>query len=111
MDLYSMIEAGGRVKFEVTGEDLVRFADRLIAKAMEARDAQIAAMPKDETYLSTDETARLCRVSKTTLWTWEKAGYLVPAHVGKRKCYAKSQVMRLLSGNGGTLRNPNCTRM
>ena len=33
MDLYSMIEAGGRIKLEVTGEDLVKFADRLIEKA------------------------------------------------------------------------------
>ena len=30
MDLYSMIEAGGRMKFEVTAEDLVTFADHLI---------------------------------------------------------------------------------
>lgn len=37
MDLYSMIEAGGRIKLEVTGEDLVKFADRLIEKAQEMK--------------------------------------------------------------------------
>ncbi len=101
-----MIEAGGRMKFEVTGEDLVMFADRLIAKAQEMKEIEIATRPKDETYLSAAETAELCHVSKTTLWTWEKAGYLVPAHVGKRKCYAKSEIDRLLAGEKGTLRNP-----
>ena len=33
MDIYSMIEAGGRMKFEVTGEDLCKFAEVLIEKA------------------------------------------------------------------------------
>ena len=42
MDLYSMIEAGGRMKFEVTAEDLVAFADRLIAKAQEAKALELA---------------------------------------------------------------------
>lgn len=32
MDIYSMIEAGGRMKFEVTGEDLCKFAEVLIEK-------------------------------------------------------------------------------
>ena len=34
MDLLSMIEAGGKMKIEVSSDDLVLFADRLIEKAM-----------------------------------------------------------------------------
>ena len=37
MDLYSMIEAGGRMKFEVTGEDLCKFAEVLIEKAQQMK--------------------------------------------------------------------------
>ena len=32
MDLYSMIEAGGRIKLEVTGEDLVKFVTVLLKR-------------------------------------------------------------------------------
>jgi hypothetical protein len=37
MDLYSMIEAGGRIKLEVTGEGLVKFAEVLIEKSQEIK--------------------------------------------------------------------------
>lgn len=104
MDLYSMIEAGGRMKFEITGEDLVIFAEKLITKAQEMKEAEMALAPVEETYLSTDETCAMCKVSKTTLWSWEKIGYLVPSHVGKKKCYALSVVQKLLSGSNGNLK-------
>ena len=42
MGLYSMIEVGGRMKFEVTAEDLVTFADHLIAKAISFPPMQAA---------------------------------------------------------------------
>ena len=42
MDISSMIEAGGHVKFEVGGEDLRHFAEQLIEKA-----AQLVARPTE----------------------------------------------------------------
>lgn len=41
MDLLSMIEAGGKMKIEVSSDDLVLFADRLIEKAMEVKALMI----------------------------------------------------------------------
>lgn len=46
MDLYSMIQAGGRMNFTVTGEDLVQFAETLIEKTIAMRDAELAMAPK-----------------------------------------------------------------
>ena len=57
MDLLSMIEAGGKMKIEVSSDDLVLFADRLIEKAMEAKAFMMEQTPEDETWLSTDEVA------------------------------------------------------
>ena len=47
MDLYSMIQAGGRMNFTVTGEDLVQFAETIIEKTIAMRDAELT-MAKDE---------------------------------------------------------------
>ena len=47
MDLLSMIEAGGKMKIEVSSDDLVLFADRLIEKAMEANHRRPASVYKD----------------------------------------------------------------
>ena len=49
MDLLSMIEAGGKMKIEVSSDDLVLFADRLIEKAMEAKALMMEQTPEDET--------------------------------------------------------------
>ena len=38
MDLYSMIQNGAHFKVEVTSEDLVTFADRLITKSQDKGD-------------------------------------------------------------------------
>ena len=67
MDLLSMIEAGGKMKIEVSSDDLVLFADRLIEKAMEAKALMMEQTPEDETWLSTDEVAKMCGVCQTTL--------------------------------------------
>ena len=42
-----MIEAGGRMKFEVTAEDLVTFADHLIAKAQEVKALELEMCIRD----------------------------------------------------------------
>lgn len=99
MDLLSMIEAGGKMKIEVSSDDLVLFADRLIEKAMEAKALMMEQTPEDETWLSTDEVAKMCCVCETTLWSWEKKGYLVPSRMGRKKRYALSAIQKLLSSH------------
>ena len=106
MDLYSMIEAGGRMNFTVTGEDLVHFAEVIVEKAIALRDAELAREPKDETYLTTDEVIEKFHVCKTTLWTWEKNGYLIPSRWGKRKCYALSELHAIMQNKKKRLPNP-----
>ena len=67
MDLYSLIQVGGRINFTVTGEDLVHFAETIIEKTIAMRDAELAMVPKDETYLTTDKVIKKFHVCKTTL--------------------------------------------
>ncbi len=92
-----MIEAGGRMKFEVTGEDLCKFAEVLIEKAQEMKASEIARQPVEEKWLTVPETAEMCMVSKTTLWQWQRSGYLVPAKMGRRSLYALSDIQKILA--------------
>lgn len=101
MDLYSMIEAGGRIKLEVTGEDLVQFAERLIEKAQEMKAHELAQQPTEEVWLTTKEAAEKCHVCATTLWSWAKAGYLVPARMGRQKLFALSDIQKILNDRVG----------
>lgn len=103
MDLYSLIEAGGNVRLEVSAESLCQFADRLIEKAQEARQQELQRQQRQceqEKWLTTEEACKLCGVCKTTLWQWDRAGYLKPAKVGQRKRYALSDIKAILAGHG-----------
>ena len=101
MDLYSMIEAGGRIKLEVTGEDLVKFAERLIETAQETRAGEPARQPVEEVLQTTGKTAEKCHVRATTFWAWAKAGYPVPAKTGRQKLFALSDIQKILNDRGG----------
>lgn len=107
MDLLSIIEAGGKMKIEVASDDLVLFADRLIEKAMKAKTLMMEQAPKDETWLSTDEVAKMCGVCETTLWLWEKKGYLVPSRMGRKKRYALSAIQKILLSHADATASEN----
>lgn len=107
MDIYSMIEAGGRMKFEVTGEDLCKFAEVLIEKAQELKMRELEMQPKEETYLTKAQAAEKFGVCETTLWAWDKANYLKPVKIGKRSFYAQSDIDRLLNNKDGKLPVPS----
>ena len=86
----NLVNSGAQFKVEVTGYDLMQFADNLIKRAMEeqrildaTRQQQESALPTGdgETYLTSQEAAKMCNVCITTLWSWAKAGYLVPCKI------------------------------
>ncbi len=96
-----MIEAGGKLRLEITGEDLVKFADRLIEKTQEMKEHERALRLSEQTWLSPKQVAEKFNVSPSTLWLWAKAGYLVPRKVGKRNRYAVEDIEKMLTDTGG----------
>ena len=56
-------------------------------------------VPEEERFLTRKETARLLHVNYTTLWRWNKQGYLRSRKIGGRHVmYKYSEVMALLNG-------------
>lgn len=92
MDLYSMIEAGGHVRPELTDEDPAKFAERLIETAQETRTGEPARQPVEEVLQTSGETVENCHARTTTLQAWAKAGYPVPAKTGRQKLFALSEI-------------------
>ena len=100
MDLYSMIEAGGHVRPELTDEDPAKFADCLIETAQETRAGEPARQPVEEILQTTMETAEKCHVRTTTLQAWAKAGCTVPAKTSRQKLFALSEIQNILYDRG-----------
>lgn len=49
-----------------------------------------------ETYLTPDEVAKMLGVSKSTLWRWNKNGYLKHTKCGRRPFYKKSDIDKIM---------------
>ena len=100
MDLYSMIEAGGYVRLELTGEDPAEFADCPIETAQETRTGKAARQLVEEVLQTTMETAEKCHVRTTTLQAWAKAGCTVPVKTSRQKLFALSEIQNILYDRG-----------
>ena len=100
-----MIQAGGRMNFTVTGEDLVQFAETLIEKTIATRDAALAMAPKDETYLPTDEVIAKVDVCETGLGGGGGKGEGVPSRWEERKTYGLSELHALMKDKKKRLPN------
>lgn len=53
---------------------------------------------KAESYLSAQETADKLGVDVSTLWRWDKSGYLKKIKVGNKVRYRESDVIKLMEG-------------
>ncbi len=75
--------------------DLEALADRCLERALKKWLPSIPATSTAEPdeLLTPDETAKLLKVSKVTVWDWEKKGLLKKHHIGNQVRYLRSEVM------------------
>ncbi len=97
MDLDSIIKAGGRVVLEITAEDLLKFAEKLIEKTKEmeaSRQSQTRTKEKglssEDKWFTLEEAANYLFIKKTSLYNLtcqHKIGY----YKSNRRCYFKKK--------------------
>jgi excisionase family DNA binding protein len=76
---------------QITFEQL---RDSLTANILDAlKDkTQRPTAPKNEEYLTREETANLLKINKSTLWSYTKQGKLNAYSIGNRVYYKRSEV-------------------
>ncbi len=57
-----------------------------------------AIAPKEETYISASEAAKMLNVTLSTLWRWDKDKYLEKIKIGNKVRYRLSDVERMIKG-------------
>lgn len=109
-DIMNIIESSNNanIKFEISSEDLKRFADELVHRTVNEvtlamRYSEMQKMTEDpqddqtdETLLTKEDVKRFFGVCDSTLWHWERKGYLVPIRIGSRVRYRESDVKKYL---------------
>lgn len=82
--------------------DLLEANEALARKVREEAEREIDRRLKVDTdvLVAKDEArTRLGRPAPSTLWRWEKAGYLTPVRIGVKVFYRKSHIEALIKRN------------
>ena len=75
--------------------DLVE-ANRELIEETKRELEQSLAETKKETYLTREKVMEMLEVAPSTLWRWEKCGYLIPISIGTKKRYRQSDILKIL---------------
>ena len=77
--------------------DLMEANNRLVERTV--ADLERAIAQKRETvYLTRDQVLAKLNIVPSTLWRWNKRGYLVPVKVGGENRYKSTDIDRILEG-------------
>ena len=87
------IVSQGNVQLVLSASDLKELLLGLMAEVSQKNEDQ---EEKEDVEMSSDEVAKRLGVTKTTLWRWQKTGYLIPTKVGRKCFYHSSQIEKLM---------------
>ena len=94
-NIYTLAKECGNLTLSIKAGELVEAIDYCINKTRRELEQQITDA-NSETYPSPDQVAKTLDVTKTTLWRWQKQGYLVPVEIGGKRRYRMSDVKKIL---------------
>jgi len=95
--LLEILQSGADITLTVKSSDLHDFGRYLIDTATEETKQRLKAGEEDILLSIEDVMKRLSIRNRTTLWRWQKRGYLVPIKAGKKTLYRQSEVERVLN--------------
>lgn len=100
MEIERIIKSGANVSITITANDLRDIISETVRKTREDIEAAVLAEKeaKAEVYLTRFEACKLLGVDLSTLWKWNKTGYLVNYKVGSKVWYKKSEINALIEG-------------
>ncbi len=87
-------ELAEKISVNVSARDLISFARELAIQLK----PEPATTPPAEKYFTPDETAEILKVSRVTLWQWNRKGILRAKKVGNVLRYLKSDIETALIG-------------
>lgn len=96
MSLRDLLESGANVSVTVTLDDLRTILNEAAKGTKPAAQEQTT-----EEFLSRKEVLALLKIDSSTLWCWEKTGYIKSYPFGGRKRYKQEEVEAIRTGRKG----------
>lgn len=78
--------------YGVTQDDLFEVFREFYEKILEETQTEA-----DQKMISVKEAAYMLGVDRSTLWRWEKKGYLIPARIGRKVLYRMADIKKIIN--------------
>ncbi len=96
MKIEELINGGVNITLAISPADLKEFAQS-VADATRLQIEREIADGKTETLYTIEYVAEKLSVNRSTLWRWDKNGYLKVIEIGGQRRYRKSDIDRILN--------------
>jgi predicted DNA-binding transcriptional regulator AlpA len=97
MNVKELMSLGGNLTVSVNLDELRTWHDELVA-SNEVSRSPTAKPQHQEELLTRKEVLKMLGIDASTLWRWDKTGYLVPINFGGQKRYKTSDIRALTEG-------------
>lgn len=98
-------EGESQVIIQVTADALKTVVEEMYRKVEERAKAECEQL-REKATITRKDACEILGVAPSTLWRWNKEGYLKPVRIGAKVLYKRSDIDRLLSNKeekGGEL--------
>ena len=95
MTIKELVDSTPNVQLVISAAQLREYSLFLIDEVQKTKSTSLVT---SEEYLTAFEACELLKVSKSTLWRWNKKGYLCPVRVGCDPRYRKSDIIKIVEG-------------
>lgn len=85
--------------------NLIKQAVKDAYAEMREEEVKTSVSNNPEEWLNKEQVKKLLGVCSTTIWQWEKQGYLIPQRFGRKARYLKSDVERVIKAEGKNIIN------
>jgi len=96
MKVFNFLEDNSSINITLNASQLLEIVDYAISKTK----AEFQASQEPETYVTRKRTAEMLDVDLSTLWRYDKIGYLQPVQIGGKRRYKQSDIDKILAGGG-----------
>ena len=98
IDLLKLAKEAPGTIIAVPVEDLIEANTRLVEKTVADLERTIAER-RETVYLTREQVIAKLNIVPSTLWRWNKRGYLVPVKVGGENRYRSTDIEKILEGD------------
>lgn len=93
MNTQDLFKLGTNVSITLNVKDLQEVINYTISATRKELE-QIVTDDKTESYLTPKQVSQMLGVDTSTLWRWNKRGYLIPIEIGGKRRYPKSVIKK-----------------